>query len=190
MHMCVCACVHVCACVCVRACVCLCVCVCVMLFVSQVVIEDILRIKDGHDIAGSILLMIMKMISVAFDMEATSVRPQKKPANQQPANQQPANQQPAIVKPTFLQYTCYCIMPGTTIFGPFISYQTHLGFLNPTPLVNINSCSQFLLLSLLLLPQTFSWLLKLVTSLVKAVVSVCMSVCIATFLFPEPYWNK
>ena len=93
-----------------------------------------LRIKDGHNIAGSILLMIMKMISVAFDMEATSVRPQKKPANQQPA----------IVKPTFLQYTCYCIMPGTTIFGPFISYQTHLGFLNPTPLVNINSYSQFI----------------------------------------------
>ena len=127
---------YACVCVCVRVCACVHVCVYVraMLFVSQIVTEDMLRIKDGHNIAGSILLMIMKMISVAFDMEATSVRPQKKPANQQLA----------IVKPTFLQYTCYCIMPGTTIFGPFISYQTHLGFLNPTPLVNINSCSQFI----------------------------------------------
>ena len=185
--MCVCvrvrACLSVCACVCmplcVRVCVRMCVRVCVMLLFSQVVTEDMLRIKDGYNIAGSILLMIMKMISVGFDMEATSVRPQKKLANQQPA----------VVKPTFLQYTCYCIMPGTTIFGPFISYQTHLGFLNPTPLVNINSFSQFITV-LLLLSQTFSWLLKLVTSLVKAVVSVCVSVCIATFLFPEPYWNK
>ena len=79
---------------------------------------------------GSILLMIMKMISVGFDMEASSAvaHPRKKSANQHPAV--------ATVSPTFLQYTCYCIMPGTTIFGPFISYQTHLGFLNPTPLVS------------------------------------------------------
>ena len=85
---------------------------------------------DAFVFVGSILLMIMKMISVGFDMEASSTvaHPRKKPANQQPPV--------ATVSPSFLQYTCYCIMPGTTIFGPFISYQTHLGFLNPTPLVS------------------------------------------------------
>ena len=85
---------------------------------------------DAFVFVGSILLMIMKMISAGFDMEPSSAaaHPQKKSANQQPAI--------ATVNPTFLQYTCYCIMPGTTIFGPFISYHTHLGFLNPTPLVS------------------------------------------------------
>ena len=83
------------------------------------------------------LLMMMKIISAGFDMGATSavVHPRKKPANQQPAM--------AAISPTFLQYTCYCIMPGTTIFGPFISYQTHLGFLNPTPLVS--NCIELLI---------------------------------------------
>ena len=74
--------------------------------------------------------MIMKMISVGFDMEVSSIHPQNK------AQSKRANQQPEMIGPTFLQYSCYCIMPGTTIFGPFITYQTHLGFLSPTPLVS------------------------------------------------------
>jgi len=69
------------------------------------------------------------MISVGFDMEESSTHPQKKLQSKR------ANQQPETVSPTLLQYSCYCIMPGTTIFGPFITYQTHLGFLAPTPLV-------------------------------------------------------
>ena len=70
------------------------------------------------------------MISIGFDMET---RPT-------PHSSKSSTPQPPQAKPTFLEYCCYCIMPGTTVFGPFISYQTHLGFLNPTPLVCVCVC--------------------------------------------------
>ena len=67
----------------------------------------------------------MKNISLAFDLEPQqdTTKREKKPA-------QLAN------VPDLLSYTSYCLFPGTTLIGPFVTYTEHKKFLNPTPIVS------------------------------------------------------
>lgn len=69
---------------------------------------------------GSFLAMVMRMISLGFDLEVTD-RGQKK---------NPRTQLPNVV-----EYTGYCLFPTTSIFGPFIVYNEHMKFLEPSPIV-------------------------------------------------------
>ena len=72
---------------------------------------------------GSFLVMVMKMVSLGFDVESRTDRH---------GEEQP----PSIPNvPNFAEYTSYCIFPSTTIFGPFLKFREHKKFLNPSPLV-------------------------------------------------------
>lgn len=68
--------------------------------------------------------MVMKMVSLAFDLEPQRTRDGEE-------------RTPAVGRlPDFLDYSCYCLFPGTTLFGPFVTYQEHWKFMTPTPLVS------------------------------------------------------
>ena len=69
---------------------------------------------------GSILVVVMKVVSLGFDLEAAHREEHKKPL---------------VPVPDFLHYASYCLFPATTVFGPFMTYHQHLKFLTPTPLV-------------------------------------------------------
>ena len=66
----------------------------------------------------------MKIISLAFDLEGY---PDIK-----------GEQKLAIVSsiPDLFSYMSYCLFPGTTVFGPFLTYTDHSKFLHATPLVS------------------------------------------------------
>ena len=70
-------------------------------------------------------MMVMKMVSLGFDVDSRTDRHgEKRP--------------PSIPKvPNFAEYTSYCIFPSTTIFGPFLTFNEHKKFLSPSPLVCI-----------------------------------------------------
>ena len=71
-------------------------------------------------IAGSILVVVMKIISLSFDLDdPKSIKGNKKLPN----------------LPDLISYASYCLFPGTTVFGPFVTYSEHVKFLHPTPLV-------------------------------------------------------
>lgn len=76
---------------------------------------------------GSFLVMVMKMVSLGFDLEAQRGRGGE-------------TNPPVVHKlPGFVDYTCYCVFPATTVFGPFLTFNEHSKFLIPTSLV---SCEQ------------------------------------------------
>ena len=65
----------------------------------------------------------MKNISLAFDLEGQQDdKKEHKPPRLHSVPDLPA-------------YTSYCLFPGTTVFGPFITYSEHCKFLHGTPLV-------------------------------------------------------
>jgi len=71
--------------------------------------------------------MVMKMVSLGFDLEAQRGRGGE-------------TNPPVVHKlPGFVDYTCYCVFPATTVFGPFLTFNEHSKFLIPTSLV---SCEQ------------------------------------------------
>lgn len=73
--------------------------------------------------AGSFLVMVMKMVSLGFDVDSRTNRHGEKCP-------------PSIPKvPNFAEYTSYCIFPSTTIFGPFLTFNEHKKFMSPSPLV-------------------------------------------------------
>lgn len=66
----------------------------------------------------------MRNISLAFDLEdQKDGKGEYKPARLPEVPDLPA-------------YMSYCIFPGTTVFGPFLTYAEHCKFLHPTPLVS------------------------------------------------------
>lgn len=73
---------------------------------------------------GSFLVVVMKMVSLAFDLD-----------NLQRGSVD-SNKPVALHTPDFMEYASYCVFPGTTVFGPFITYSEHIKFLSPTPLVS------------------------------------------------------
>ena len=72
---------------------------------------------------GSFLVVVMKLVSLGFDVESrTDRRGDKRP--------------PSVPNvPNIAEYTAYCIFPSTTIFGPFLTFNEHKTFLSPSPLV-------------------------------------------------------
>ena len=66
----------------------------------------------------------MKNISLAFDLDSRKdSKGEKKP--------------PSLGSvPDLPSYMSYCLFPGTTVFGPFLTYSEHSKFLHPTPLVS------------------------------------------------------
>lgn len=68
--------------------------------------------------------MVMKLVSLGFDLDNLQ---RKAGVSNKPFE---------LHIPDFMEYSSYCIFPGTTVFGPFITYSEHTKFLNPTPLVS------------------------------------------------------
>eukprot|EP00731_Ephydatia_muelleri_P024150 Em0016g421a len=112
-----------------------------------------------HQVRGSFLVVVMKMVSLAFDLD-----------NLQRGSVD-SNKPVALHTPDFMEYASYCVFPGTTVFGPFITYSEHIKFLSPTPLSR-------------------SWLWHTARSLALALLSLGASVCVIPNLFTEPLWNK
>lgn len=73
---------------------------------------------------GSFLVVAMKNISLAFDLDSQrDIKGEYKPARLPEVPDLPA-------------YMSYSLFPGTTVFGPFLTYAEHCKFLHPTPLVS------------------------------------------------------
>lgn len=75
---------------------------------------------------GSFLVMVMKLVSLGFDLD---VRKDKKGEKVPPK---------ISVVPSFVSYSCYCFFPSTCIFGPFVTYTEHSKYLTKSPLVSFN----------------------------------------------------
>ena len=77
-----------------------------------------------HVSSGSFLVMVMKVVSLAFDLDVTTdKRKEKVPPK-------------VVAIPSFMSFTCYSFFPSSCIFGPFVTYSEHSKFLNRTPLVS------------------------------------------------------
>ena len=65
----------------------------------------------------------MRNISLAFDLDSQrDGKNEKKP--------------PRLLSiPDLPSYTSFCLFPGTSVFGPFLTYSEHIKFLHPTPMV-------------------------------------------------------
>ena len=67
-------------------------------------------------------MMMMRMVSLGFDMDPVIRNREKKP--------------PKIAKlPNPLEYAGYCLFPATSIFGPFLVYEEHMKFFDSSPIV-------------------------------------------------------
>lgn len=85
---------------------------------------EISSMKGLLVILGSFLVVAMRNISLAFDLDdQKDSKGEHKPARLSRVPDLPA-------------YTCYSLFPGTTVFGPFLTYSEHCKFLHPTPLVS------------------------------------------------------
>jgi porcupine-like protein len=112
--------------------------------------------EEWHKVRGSFLVVVMKIISLAFDLEGyPDIKGEQKPAS-------------VSSVPDLFSYSSYCLFPGTTVFGPFLTYTDHSKFLHATPL-------------------SIRWALS---SMVVAAVCLGLSVCILPFLLNEPQYNK
>ena len=90
---------------------------------TLIVCADIMFQFHNINNSGSFLVMVMKMVSLGFDVDSRTDRHgEKRP--------------PSVPRvPNFAEYTSYCMFPSTTIFGPFITFNEHKKFLSPSPLV-------------------------------------------------------
>lgn len=100
--------------------VCLCVCV-----ASYTLLVSLIN-ESSFGFTGSFLVMVMRMVSLGFDMDpGISRNNEKKPARV-----------PRI--PSLSEYCSYCLFPSTGAFGPFLVYEEHIKYLDPSPLVSNN----------------------------------------------------
>ena len=130
-------------------------------------------------ILGSFLVVAMRLISLAFDLDG---------------QHDSKGEHKTMPFPDLPAYSSYCLFPGTTVFGPFITYSEHCKFLQPTPLVS----NVILQISMSLCyprgkfysHQSVEWALRVLSSLFLSSVCLGLSVCIMPFLFNEPRYNK
>lgn len=149
-------------------------------------------------------MMVMRMVSLGFDLEPTFAKDGEKRPPKVPA------------LPSFMEYLGYCLFPSTSVFGPFLVFSEHIRFLDPSPIVSTTnlmydaghlcSCPDIghvqclhLIMSrilsvqskvLFLILQSSSWLMSIVRAWLGAMVCLATSSCIMPFLFNEPKWNK
>ncbi|XP_064394949.1 protein-serine O-palmitoleoyltransferase porcupine-like [Halichondria panicea] len=75
-----------------------------------------------HRVRGSFLVLVMKVISLSFDLDVTT-------------NKRGERIPPTIAAvPSFDSFVAYCFFPGTLVFGPFVTYTEHSKFLTKSPL--------------------------------------------------------
>ena len=74
---------------------------------------------------GSFLVMVMRMVSLGFDLDSVIAKDkEKKP--------------PRVARlPSLMEYGSYCLFPTTSVFGPFLVYEDHIKFLEPSSLVSM-----------------------------------------------------
>lgn len=87
-------------------------------------LKSIIKYGSLFGNTGSFLVVVMKMVSLAFDLDNLQM------------GSVDSNKPVEPHTPEFMEYASYCIFPGTTVFGPFITFSEHVKFLNPTPLVS------------------------------------------------------
>lgn len=69
-------------------------------------------------------MMVMRMVSLGFDLEPRFGKDgEKKPPK-------------VVFLPSLLEYIGYCFFPTTSIFGPFLVFNEHIKFLDPSPIVS------------------------------------------------------
>lgn len=73
-------------------------------------------------------MMVMRMVSLGFDLEPTFAKDGVKRPPKVPA------------LPSFMEYLGYCLFPSTSVFGPFLVFSEHIRFLDPSPIVS-TSCN-------------------------------------------------
>ncbi len=69
-------------------------------------------------------MLVMKVISLAFDLDVTTDRKGEKVPPKIAAD------------PSFDSFVSYCFFPGSLVFGPFVTYPEHSKFLTRSPLVS------------------------------------------------------
>ena len=107
---------------------------------------------DWNKIFGVQMILAMKLISVAFDMDTDvsnqSSKPEKpKEHAEEPEEQLDSPEEILILHvPTFWKYFGYALCPGITAFGPWVSYKDYLAiYIHPR--------------------WNFTWLLKIMSSM-------------------------
>lgn len=76
--------------------------------------------KKWHQIRGSLLITTMKLISLAFDVDANRVVPSKNNASHHRA------------KPGVLETFGYLLCPANCIMGPWVSFNDYLAAFEPS----------------------------------------------------------
>lgn len=71
-----------------------------------------------HATTGSFLILSMKLLSLAYDIDGTS------------------SDKPPPLVPDVLNMFSYALFPATVIFGPYVTYSDHLKFMRKNPLVS------------------------------------------------------
>ncbi len=77
---------------------------------------------------GSFLVMVMRIISLGFDLDPTFAA---KDGEKEPPK--------VMYLPNFMEYMGYCLFPTTSIFGPFLGFNEHTQLLDPSPIVSMRS---------------------------------------------------
>lgn len=70
---------------------------------------------DWHSIRGPQMIILMKMVSVGFDLDSSLL--------------------PRL--PTFMEMVGYIVNPGTVIFGPWVSFSAYKKVLQPMSWVSL-----------------------------------------------------
>lgn len=123
-------------------------------------------------VSGSQMVVAMKAISLAFDLDRGAVGRLPSPA----------------------EYLGYVLFVGTVVFGPWISFSTYSNAVEGTKLVSSScfqlhwgcSCSRIVNVVVMrrFVPQSWSWLRSSSFSLLKSQMCLLVSTCIAPYLFP------
>lgn len=72
---------------------------------------------------GSTLVVVMKLVSLAFDTDTQVTTSSKGP---------PRSPLPV---PHIIPYLSYCFFPASTLFGPYMTFEEHSKYTRGTPLV-------------------------------------------------------
>ncbi|XP_019852943.1 PREDICTED: protein-serine O-palmitoleoyltransferase porcupine-like isoform X2 [Amphimedon queenslandica] len=77
---------------------------------------------EWHKVRGSFLVMSMKLVSLAYDIDT----------NINTAGRDHRGGGGGV--PSVISYVSYAVFPATTVFGPFVTFNDHLQYTNGTPL--------------------------------------------------------
>lgn len=91
----------------------------------------------------------------------------EKKANKEPVKEEPPEEELILAKmPSIFEYFGYALCPGTTVFGPWVSYKEYMDIFK-TPKWN------------------FAWLLKVIFSMGFGFMFLALSTCLITWFIPR-----